>query len=67
MNGKPDAAIWHFRKALFYDSDNVNARDNLAYALFLQGRLEEAVGQCKQILQRFLTIQRPTAFLAWSS
>jgi len=53
MNGKPDAAIWHFRKALFYDSDNVNARDNLAYALFLQGRLEEAVGQCKQILQRF--------------
>ena len=53
MNGKPDGAIWHFRKALFYDSDNVNARGNLAYALFLQGRLEEAVGQCKQILQRF--------------
>jgi tetratricopeptide (TPR) repeat protein len=53
MNGKPDGAIWHFRKALFYNSDNVNARGNLAYALFLQGRLEEAVGQCKQILQRF--------------
>jgi tetratricopeptide (TPR) repeat protein len=52
MNGKLDEAIPHFRKALFYDPDNMNARCNLGRALMLQGRLEEAIGQCEQVLRQ---------------
>jgi len=51
-NGKMDAAITHFRKALFYEPDYLNARCNLADALLLQGRLDEAIGQSEQVLQR---------------
>ncbi len=52
MNGKLDEAIPHFRKALFYDPDDMNARSNLGHAMALQGRLDEAIGQCEQVLRR---------------
>jgi len=52
MNGKLDEAIKHFRKALYYDPDNMNARCNLAHALVLQGGLDEAIEDCGQVLRR---------------
>ena len=51
MNGNLDDATLHFRKALLYEPDNVNAGINLSYALVLQGRLDEAVIHLREALQ----------------
>ena len=50
--GKQNAAINAYRRALVRDKENLTARINLGWTLFLQSRLDEAIGEFHYILSR---------------
>jgi len=47
-----EAAAVEFRKALALNPDNIAARNNLAVALWKQGRLAEAIEQLREVARR---------------
>ena len=46
--GRLDAAIENFNKAIACQSDLAEAHSNLGVALYFQGKLDDAVGHCRQ-------------------